>query len=435
MYRIVIFSNFERNLTMEIIKNPFRRAALGIQFLFVAFGATVLVPILISQSTGEDFSTTTALFTAGVGTLLFHLITKGRIPIFLGSSFAFIAPIIASINAYGYAETLSGLIAVGIFYVIFSFLVKAFGIRVITRLFPPIVVGPVIMLIGLSLAPVAVDMSRSDWLLALVTLGAAIVVVIFGRGFWKLIPIFVALFVGYIAAVLMGKVDYQVIVEAPVVAMPNFVFPKLNWGAVLFMLPVAIAPLVEHVGDIYAISNVAGKDFVKKPGLHKTILGDGVATLLAACFGGPPNTTYSEVTGAVQLTKVTDPRVLRITGIAAVIFSFIGVVAAALTTIPKAVLGGVMLLLFGMIASVGIKTLITNKIDFDNTRNQVIASVILVVGIGGAVLPMHIPDSMVQWFAEQGIQMGSIKAEFSGIGLASIVGVLLNLILPNKSEM
>lgn len=419
---------------MEIIKNPFRRIALGVQFLFVAFGATVVVPILISQSTGEDFSTTTALFTAGVGTLLFHLITKGRIPIFLGSSLAFIAPIIASINAYGYAETLSGLIAVGVFYIVFSFLVKAFGIGVITRLFPPIVVGPVIMLIGLSLAPVAVDMSRTDWVLALLTLTTAIVVVMFGRGFWKLIPIFIALFVGYIAAIFMGKIDYHVITQAPIVEVPHFVFPKLNWGAILFMLPVAIAPLVEHVGDIYAISNVAGKDFVKKPGLHKTILGDGFATLLAACFGGPPNTTYSEVTGAIQLTKVTDPRVLRITGITAIVFSFVGVIATALTTIPKAVLGGVMLLLFGMIASVGIKTLITNKINFDNTRNQVIASVILVIGIGGAVLPMHIPDSVVQWFAEQGIQMGNIKAEFSGIGLASIVGVLLNLILPNRKE-
>lgn len=419
---------------MRNIQNSFRRFALGTQFLFVAFGATVLVPILISQKTGEDFSTTTALFTAGTGTLLFHLITKGRIPIFLGSSLAFISPIIASINAYGYAETLSGLIAVGVFYVIFSFLVRVFGIRVIIRLFPPIVVGPVIMLIGLSLAPVAVDMASRDWTLALITLTVAVLTVILGRGFLKLIPIFVALFVGYIAAMVMGKVDYSVIAEAPVIAMPHFVFPKLNWGAVLFMLPVAIAPLVEHVGDIYAISNVAGKDFVKKPGLHKTILGDGLATLLAGCFGGPPNTTYSEVTGAVQLTKVTDPRVLQITGITAVVFSFVGVIAAALTTIPKAVLGGVMLLLFGMIASVGIKTLISNKVNFDNTRNQVIASVILVVGIGGAVLPMHIPEDLALWFAEQGIQMGSIKAEFSGIGLASIVGVLLNLVLPKGKE-
>lgn len=419
---------------MQIIKNSFRQTALGVQFLFVAFGATVLVPILISQSTGEDFSTSTALFTAGVGTLLFHLITKGGIPIFLGSSFAFIAPIIASINAYGYAETLSGLIAVGIFYVTFSFLVRAFGIRVITRLFPPIVVGPVIMLIGLSLAPVAVDMSRSDWVLALITLATAIIVVMFGNGFWKLIPIFIALLTGYVAAIFMGKVDYHMITQAPVLELPHFVFPKLNWGAILFMLPVAIAPLVEHVGDVYAISSVAGKDFVKKPGLHKTILGDGLATLLAACFGGPPNTTYSEVTGAVQLTKVTDPKVLRITAVTAIVFSFVGMIATALTTIPQAVLGGVMLLLFGMIASVGIKTLIRNEIDFDNTRNQVIASVILVVGIGGAVLPMHLPEGLIEWLAQKGIEMQNIKAEFSGIGLASIVGVLLNLILPKRKQ-
>ncbi|MBS9768921.1 MAG: uracil permease, partial [Flavobacteriaceae bacterium] len=322
---------------MEKIKNPFKRTLLGVQFLFVAFGATVLVPILISQSTNVDFSTTTALFTAGLGTLLFHLITKGRVPIFLGSSFAFIAPIIACINAYGYAEMLSGLIAVGLFYIVFSFLVRAFGVKVITRLFPPIVVGPVIMLIGLSLAPNAVNMAQTNWLLALITLATAVVIVMFGKGVWKLIPIFMALLVGYLSAVCFGEVEYQVIAKAEIFAMPHFVFPKLNWGAILFMLPVAIAPMVEHIGDIYAVSNVAGKDFVKNPGLHKTILGDGVATLLAGCFGGPPNTTYSEVTGAVQLTKVTDPRVLRITGVVAIVFSFIGVVSATLTTIPKAV--------------------------------------------------------------------------------------------------
>lgn len=419
---------------MEEIKNPFRRIALGVQFLFVAFGATVLVPILISQSTGEDFSTTTALFTAGVGTLLFHLVTKGKVPIFLGSSFAFIAPIITSIVTFGYAETMSGIIAVGVFYIIFSQLVRVFGVKIITYLFPPIVVGPIIMLIGLSLAPVAVGMAESNWILALVTLTTAIVTVMFGRGFVKLIPIFVALLVGYIVAVFMGVVDFQKVAVAPLFELPHFVLPKFSWGAILFMLPVAVAPLVEHVGDMYAISNVAGKDFVKKPGLHRTILGDGVATLMAGCLGGPPNTTYSEVTGAVQLTKVTDPRILRITGITAILFSFVGVVSASLTTIPKAVLGGVMLLLFGMIASVGIKTLITNKINFDETRNQIIASIILIVGIGGVVLSVNLPTGFIEWLAQVGIETKPVEMKFTGIGLASIVGVFLNLILPKTKK-
>ncbi|PIE49960.1 MAG: uracil permease [Flavobacteriales bacterium] len=417
---------------MENTSNPLTRIALGIQFLFVAFGATVLVPLLISKSTGVDFATTTALFTAGVGTLLFHLITKGKVPIFLGSSFAFIAPIIGAINAYGYEETLSGLIAVGVFYIIFSFLVKAFGVQIIAKIFPPVVVGPVIMLIGLSLAPVAVDMASKNWILALITFVTAIVIVIFGKGFFKLVPIFLALVVGYIAALMMGEVDYSVMSDTPIFAVPHFVFPKLNWGAIFYMLPVAVAPLVEHVGDIYAISNVAKQDFVKKPGLHKTILGDGVATLFAGIFGGPPNTTYSEVTGAIELTNVKDPRVLRITGVVAVIFSFLAIVAAAITTIPTAVIGGVMLLLFGMIASVGIKTLITHKVNFDNVRNQVIVSIVLVIGIGGAVLPIHAPESLLEWINAQGINIESFNAEFSGVGLASLIGVFLNLVLPNK---
>lgn len=419
---------------MKHIENPFRRIALGVQFLFVAFGATVLVPILISNGTGEDFSTTTALFTAGIGTLLFHLITKGRVPIFLGSSFAFIAPIVVAINSYGYAGALSGIISVGVFYIVFAFLIRTFGLGIIVRLFPPIVVGPVIMLIGLSLAPSAVNMAKTNWLLALITLATAIIIVMFSKGFMKLIPIFLALMVGYVVAIFMGEVNFKTVIEAPILAMPHIVFPEWNLGAILFMLPVAIAPLVEHVGDMYAISNVAGKDFVKKPGLHRTILGDGLATMLAGCFGGPPNTTYSEVTGAIQLTKVTDPRILRITAVTAIIFSFVGVIAATLSTIPPAVLGGIMLLLFGTIASVGIKTLIKNNIDFDNSRNQIIASVILVIGIGGAVLPLNLPANITEWFASFGIEVGKAKAEFSGIGLASIVGVLLNLILPKGKE-
>ncbi|BAX79683.1 uracil-xanthine permease family protein [Labilibaculum antarcticum] len=389
--------------------NPAKRIIIGIQFLFVAFGATVLVPLLV----GIDPSV--ALFTAGIGTLIFHLITKGKVPVFLGSSFAFIAPIVAATELYGLPGALSGLIAVGVVYGVVSAVIKVWGLRVIEKIFPAIVVGPVIMIIGLSLAPVAVDMAKTNWIISSVALLTAVVIVVYSKGVIKLIPIFVGIIVGYILSVVMGKVDFAPIQDAAWFALPEFVRPELNWGAVLYMLPVAFAPIIEHVGDMYAIGGVAGKKFVKDPGLHRTLLGDGVATAFAGFFGGPPNTTYSEVTGAIALTKVTDPRVLRIAAITAVVFSLIGKVSAFLKTIPQAVLGGIMLLLFGMIASIGIKTLIDAKTDFTKTRNQVIISIILTVGIGGAQ-----------------ISYGTFS--LAGIGLASMVGVILNLILPDTSK-
>ena len=390
--------------------NASRRIIVGIQFLFVAFGATVLVPLLI------NIDPSVALFTAGVGTLIFHLITKGKVPVFLGSSFAFIAPIVAATEKYGYAGTLSGLIAVGAVYGLVSMIIKIWGLKFVERLFPPIVVGPVIMIIGLSLAPIAVDMAKTHWIIAVISLVTAIVVIMFTRGLIKLIPIFMGIIVGYIAAILFGIVDFSSISSASWFTLPEFTAPKFDWGAIVFMIPVAVAPIIEHVGDMYAIGNVADKNFVKDPGLDKTLLGDGVATAFAGFFGGPPNTTYSEVTGAVALTKITDPRVLRIAAITAIIFSLIGKISAFLKTIPPSVLGGIMLLLFGLIASVGIKSLITSKTDFSITRNQVIASVILTVGIGGASL-----------------EFGSFS--LAGIGLASVVGVFLNLVLPKaKTE-
>ncbi len=381
----------------------------GVQFLFVAFGATVLVPLLV----GIDPAV--ALFTAGVGTLIFHLITKGMVPVFLGSSFAFIAPIIKATELYGLPGALSGLMAVGLVYAIVSAVVKIRGLSIIERIFPSVVVGPVIMIIGLSLATVGVNMAKESWLLAVIALGTAIGVVIFGKGLLKLIPIFVGIIVGYVVAVILGKVDFASVADAKWFALPAFTAPKFSWEAILFMLPVAVAPIIEHVGDMYAIGGVAEKNFVEKPGLHRTLLGDGVATFFAGIMGGPPNTTYSEVTGAVSLTKITNPRVLQISAVTAVVFSVIGKVSATLKTIPGAVLGGIMLLLFGMIASVGIKTLIDSKTDMNTTRNQVIVSVILTVGIGGAVL-----------------SYGDFS--LAGIGLASVVGVFLNLILPGRSN-
>lgn len=387
--------------------NPIHKTIVGVQFLFVAFGATVLVPLLV----GMDPSV--ALFTAGIGTLVFHLITKGKVPIFLGSSFAFIAPILKATELYGLPGALSGLVAVGAVYGIMSGLVRFRGVGFITRLFPPIVVGPVIMLIGLSLASTGVDMAKSNWALAILSLIITVIVSLFGKGLLRLIPIFSGIIVGYIAAAFGGLIDFQPVVDAPWLSLPAFVRPEFCWEAVIFMAPVAIAPVIEHIGDVYAISEVAGKDFVKDPGLHRTMLGDGAACIVASCVGGPPVTTYSEVTGAISLTKITDPSVIRIAAVVGILFSILGKVSAVLKTIPSAVLGGIMLLLFGSIASVGINSLIKNKVDMGNTRNLVIASLILTLGIGGAEMTFS------------GITIG-------GIGLAAIVGVLLNFILPKR---
>lgn len=389
--------------------HPSKQIIIGIQFLFVAFGATVLVPLLV----GIDPSI--ALFSAGVGTLLFHLITKGKVPVFLGSSFAFIAPILEATKLFGLAGTLSGLLAVGIVYGLMSGLIKLWGLGFIERIFPSVVVGPVIMVIGLSLASVGVDMAKTNWIIAIVSLLTAVIVVVFAKGLIKLIPIFLGIIAGYVLAFFMGKIDFTPIAEADWFALPPFTMPVWSWKAIVYMIPVAIAPLIEHVGDMYAIGAVAGKNFVKKPGLHRTMLGDGVATSLAAMIGSVPNTTYSEVTGAISLTKITDPKILRIAAITAIVFSLVGKISGFLKSIPQAVLGGIMLLLFGMIASVGIRTLVDSKADLTKTRNQVIVSLILTVGIGGAV-----------------IDMGNFS--LAGIGLASLVGVILNLILPDRSR-
>ncbi len=396
---------------MENVKTltPLSKTVVGVQFLFVAFGATVLVPLLV----GLDPST--ALFTAGIGTLIFHLVTKGIVPIFLGSSFAFIAPIIKATELYGLPGTLSGLVAVGAVYFLMSALVKWQGIGFIKRLFPPVVIGPVIMLIGLSLSGTGVNMAAEDWLLALISLVTAIIVSMFAKGLLKLIPIFSGIIVGYIAAMLMGKIDFSAIATAPWLSFPKFVTPQFSWEAILFMAPVAIAPVIEHIGDVYAVNQVTGKDFVKDPGLHRTMFGDGIACSIAGLIGGPPVTTYSEVTGAMILTKVTDPVVFRIAAITGILFSLVGKISVFLKTIPNAVLGGIMLLLFGMIAATGVNNMIQNKTDMSVTRNLIIASLILTTGIGGAIL-----------------KVGNFT--FAGIGLAAMVGVLLNLILPRTKE-
>ena len=387
-----------------------RKTIVGIQFLFVAFGSTVLVPLLV----GLDPAT--ALFTAGIGTFIFHMVTKGKVPIFLGSSFAFIAPIISASKQWGMPGTLAGIMGVALVYFVMSALIKWQGRRLLERLFPPVVIGPVIICIGLSLAPAAVNMAQENWLLAFISLLTAILVLVLGRGLLKLVPVVCGIIVGYIVAWFMGLVDVSAVADAPWFALPpsitHFQLPQFAWEPFLFMIPVAIAPVIEHIGDVFVVSAVADKDFVKDPGLHRTMLGDGLACVTAALFGGPPVTTYSEVTGAMQITRITAPSVIRIAAGTAIVISVIGKLSAVLQSIPGAVLGGIMMLLFGSIASVGIQNLVNHKVDLNQTRNIIIVSVVLTLGIGGAIIPM-----------------GSFS--LSGIGLSALAGVILNLVIPS----
>ena len=388
----------------------FKKIILGIQMLCVAFGAVVLVPLLV----GIDPSI--ALFTAGCGTLIFHMITKKKVPIFLGSSFVFIAPVIKAIELYGYPGALSGIMAVGVTYMLVSLIVRQKGIEFIQKIFPAVVIGPVIMIIGLALAGVGVEMASSNWLLAGVSLLTAIFVTIFGKKTIKLLPVIFGIVAGYLTAIILNKINFSPLINAPWFSLPAFSAPVFNFSAILFLVPVAIAPIIEHIGDIYAISKVAKKDFVKDPGIKRTLLGDGCATFFSGMFGGTPVTTYSEVTGAITLTKITDPFILAIAAITAVILSFVGKMSGFLRTIPEAVLGGIMILLFGMITIVGIKTIIDSKVDLNKTKNMIIISVMLILGVGGAIINFGGTFSL------------------GSVALSSVVGVLLNAILPEKEN-
>ncbi|WP_321470771.1 uracil-xanthine permease family protein [Halarcobacter sp.] len=397
---------------------------IGIQFLFVAFGALVLVPIL----TGLDPNV--ALFTAGIGTLVFQLVNRGAVPpIFLASSFAFIAPISYGVKTWGIAATMSGLIAAGLLYVVLSFLIRAKGDQFIHKLLPATVVGPVVISIGLILSPVAVNMAmgksgdgsivivpfENAIIISMVALFSMMFISLLAKGIFRLVPILGAIIISYIVAIFMGVVDFSPVSNAAWFAIPSFTAPEFNWQAILFILPIAIAPAIEHIGDMLAISNVTKNDYLKKPGLKNTLLGDGLATSVAALFGGPPNTTYSEVTGAVTVTKAYNPAIMTWAAIAAVVLAFVGKLGGVLATIPVPVMGGIMLLLFGIIASVGISTLVRANIDFNCPRNLIIISIILVFSIGGMTF-----------------NFGGVP--FSGIGLGAITGIVLNLILPQPRK-
>ncbi|UTW02594.1 uracil-xanthine permease [Amphritea atlantica] len=401
-----------------------RTVLAGSQMLFVAFGALVLMPLL----TGMDPSV--ALFTAGIGTLLFQFVTKRLVPVFLASSFAFIAPIIYSTQTWGMPATLGALFCAGLVYMLLALAVKLRGVGFLHRLLPPVVVGPVIMVIGLGLAPVAVNMAMGkagdgsvelfpyvdSMIVSMSALLTTLLVATFGKGVFRLLPIMAGVVVGYVMANFFGMVNYQIVADAAFIAVPSFVLPEFNWQAVLFMIPVAIAPAVEHVGDVLAIGHVTGKDYIKKPGLHRTLFGDGLATSAAALFGGPPNTTYSEVTGAVMLTRSFNPMIMVWAAVFAILLAFVAKFGILLQTIPGPVMGGILILLFGSIAGVGLNTLIKARVDLAEQRNLVIVATTLVFGIGGMVV------------GQGGFSM-------QGVSLCGVVAIVLNLLLPDTKPV
>ena len=408
-----------REIPIQSAEPLWRQAISGAQILFVAFGALVLVPLL----TGLNPSL--ALLGAGVGTLLFQLITARQVPIFLGSSFAFIAPIIFSIQTWGIPATMGALACVSLMYFVFAGLVWKHGAEIVHRYMPPVVVGPIIMIIGLSLAAVGVNMAMgrsgdgkvelvpyaTALTVAGIAFGTTVLVAVFARGFLKLVPILCGVAAGWVAAALFGLVDFAAVGAAPWFVLPQFVTPSFELAAVLFMLPVALAPAIEHVGDVLAIGGVTGKDYTEKPGLHRTLAGDGAGVLFAGLIGGPPITTYSEVTGALTLTRNYNPAIMTWAAVFAVILAFFGKFNALLASIPVPVMGGIMMLMFGSVAAVGLNTLIKARVDLEEPRNLVIVSSVLVMGIGGLALNF---DGLT----------------LQGVSLCGVVAVLLNVVLP-----
>lgn len=407
--------------------DPLWRTVLsGAQMLFVAFGALVLMPLI----TGLDPNV--ALFTAGLGTLCFQVVTGRQVPVFLASSFAFITPIILAKSQFGLAATMGGIMAAGFVYTFLGLAVKIKGTGFIDRLLPPVVIGPVIISIGLAMAPIAANMAMGKggdgaqlipyhiamWI-SMPALLTTVVVAVFGRGIFRLVPIISGVLVGFALAFYFGVVDVAKIAAAPWLALPNFTAPEFNWQAILFIVPVALAPAIEHIGGVIAVGSVTGRDYLKKPGLHRTLLGDGIATTVAGLFGGPPNTTYAEVTGAVMLTKNYNPKIMTWAAIFAISLAFIGKFGALLQSIPIPVMGGILCLLFGSIAAVGMNTLIRHKVDLAEARNLVIVSVTLVFGIGGVLI---------------GTGTGPNDFGLKGIALCAVVAIGLNLLLPGNDS-
>ncbi len=386
---------------------------LGVQHTFTMFGATVLVPIL----TGLDVSV--SLLLAGVGTLLFHVITGFKVPAFLGSSFAFIAPIAAATAAYGLAAARGGIVVAGLIYVVLAGIMAVFGVEKVVKLFPPVVTGPIIIIIGLTLSGVAIGNASQDWVLAIITFAIVAGISIYAKGFLKVIPVIIGLIVSYIIAMILGRVDYSTITNAAWFGLPKFELAEFNIGAILTVAPIALATMVEHIGDISAIGATTGDNYLKDPGLTRTLIGDGVATSISALFGGPANTTYSENTGVLALTKAYDPLIMRIAAVCAILLGLVPKVGGAISSIPIAVIGGVSIILFGMISAVGVRTLVENQVDFKQSRNLIIAATIFILGLGGAALEFNIGEAYVK---------------LEGLALAAIVGIILNVIFPKTDK-
>ena len=406
---------------------------LALQHVFAMFGATILVPIMVNTAAGEEVLTIpVALVTSGIGTLIYILCTKGKSPVYLGSSFAFIAPLAAAYVKGGISGAMVGVMAVGLVYVIFAILIHFIGKKWIDKLLPPVVIGPMIMIIGLSLAPSAISQvglgtgTQIDWrciAVALITFLTTAVVMVRGKGFLKIIPFLVGIVVGYVSAICFGLVDFAPVLEAGFFSMPSFVVPFLNYtpnfSALLTIVPISLVTIAEHIGDHTALSTIIGKNLLKDPGLDRTLLGDGLATFVAGFLGGPANTTYGENTSVVGMTKVASVWVIGLAAIIAICLGFLGKFTALVSTIPDAVLGGVSLLLYGFISVNGLKVLIENKIDFGKSKNIVVASTMLVLGLGGAAIS---------------IVHGDLSVTISGMSLAAIIGILLNLLLPDEKE-
>ena len=390
---------------------------MGLQQCFAMFGATILVPVL-TNSYGEGIvglSASVTLFCAGVATLWFHFITKGKVPIFLGSSFAFLGMYGAIIPQYGKEYATGGVVAAGGLYVILAILIKVLGTKRVMKLFPPAVCGPLIILIGINLAGSAIDNLFTNWMLGIVPILVIIICNTWGKGMIKIIPVLISLIVSYIVAIIMGAVDFSAVGSANWVGLPNFHLPKFNADAIVAGLAVAVAAMVEHVGDVMAIGATCGKNFIADPGLTRTLLGDGIGTSLAGLLGGPANTTYSENTGVVALTRVFDPFVMRIAAVMAIILSLSPKFEAVINSIPAAIIGGISFVLYGMIAATGIRTIVENQVDYVNMRNVLITAIILVSGLG---------------FNHKNIVIGSVA--FGGLACAAVFGIILNAILPGK---
>ena len=407
-----------------------RMLLLGLQHLFARFGATVLVPILV-QGYGLPLSIQTTLLFAGLGTLLFHLCTKFKVPAFLGSSFAYLGGFqaMAELNAGKYATmsdtdklayAMGGIVVAGLLYLVLALLFKLVGAQKVMRFFPPIVTGPMIILIGLNLAGTAVSNASTCWWLALVAIAIIIVANIWGKGMVKIIPILLGVVGSYIVALIAGKVDFTEVGAADLVGLQQFVLAKFDLTAILVMAPIAIAAMMEHIGDISAISSTCGRNYIADPGLHRTLLGDGLATALAGAFGGPANTTYGENTGVLALSKVYDPKVVRLAAFYAIILSFSPKFDALVNSIPTAIVGGVSFVLYGMISAVGVRNVVENKVDLTKSRNLIIAAVIFVSGLG---------------FSSTGgitFTVGSAEITLTGLAIAALCGVVLNAILPGN---